>query len=82
MGQASKATMVSDVMIIVDPKFDGEMTDFQSRLRKLGMKITSVNTDEDMIEGTIESSQLASLRKVDGVDTLRTVFTYVDESPG
>lgn len=76
---AGSQVMISDVMIIVDPKFDGDMADFQSRLRKLGLKITSQNTDEGMIEGTIESAKLAQLRKVEGVDALRTVFTYVDQ---
>jgi hypothetical protein len=79
---ANTQVMVSDVMIIVDPRFDGDMSEFTSRLKSLGLRISSINSDEDMIEGTIESAKLAQLRKVDGVDALRTVFTYVDHPPG
>jgi hypothetical protein len=74
----SKRIEVSDVMIIADKKWEGHFSDLVDKLRAMGMTIDNTDEDDGVIEGTIDASKLADVQRLDGVDDVRNVMTYID----
>ena len=72
---------VSDILIIIDPKYDGRISDIVANLKSAGVEVSNVNEDEGVIEGTVAAAKIPQVRKIDGVDYVRTVFTYIDHQP-
>lgn len=74
-------TEVSDILIVIDKAYDNRLDDIVDRLKAMNMHIESVDQDEAVIEGTVPAENLAAIQKMEGVDYVRIVFTYMAEHP-
>jgi len=73
---------MTDVVVVFDESADKNIDDLAGQLRQLGLAIESVDGENGVVEGTIESAKLKSLEKVPHVKYVRGVFNYVDEPGG
>ena len=72
---------VSDIIAVIDEKHSDELAKVVEQLKSAGVEVSSVNDDEHVIEGTVESQKLKEVGKVPGVEYVRTVFTYAANYP-
>ena len=74
---------ISEIIVVIVPTQSGNLDKIVEQLKAAGVEVTSVNSDEGVVEGTVESYKLKEIQKLGGVDYVRTVFTYAAEyAPG
>jgi hypothetical protein len=72
---------VSEIIAVVDEKHSAELDKIVEQLKAAGVDVSNVNSDEHVIEGSVESQKLKEIGKVPGVEYVRTVFTYAANYP-
>ena len=72
---------VSDIVVTFDDTPEHPCDKVVESLKSAGVQITSVDKDNCVAEGTVDSSKIAAIDKMPGVDFVRTVFTYVADYP-
>ncbi|HEY1683552.1 MAG TPA: hypothetical protein VGG19_02220 [Tepidisphaeraceae bacterium] len=72
---------ISEITVVVDHKYEEQpkLNEAVEKLKGLGMSITNVDENDAVVEGDIDSSKLGELEKMDCVDYVRTVFSYIAE---
>ncbi len=68
---------VSEIIVVIDQKHAADLDAMAEQLKSHGMDITTINTTEAVIEGTVESYKLKEINQLPGVEYIRTVFTYI-----
>jgi len=70
---------ISEVTIVLDKSCEDQpkTNEAVEKLKALGMTVSNVDEDDSVVEGDIDSSKLAELEKLDCVDYVRTVFSYI-----
>jgi hypothetical protein len=71
---------ISDVIITLDKKYENRVNDAVDQLKTAGVRIDETDTDNDVVEGTVDVGKVRDLEKLDCVDYVRTVFTYDAET--
>jgi hypothetical protein len=71
----------TEVVIILEPLDDEQMKRVVSELQSRGLRVDSVDNDNSVVEGTIESSRLHDIESAPSVGYVRQEFTYVAEFP-
>ncbi|HWB53423.1 MAG TPA: hypothetical protein VG722_04495 [Tepidisphaeraceae bacterium] len=73
---------ISEVTVVLDAKYEDQLKTAEAieQLKSIGMTIRSVDEDDSVVEGDIDSARLRDLKNLDCVDYVRTVFTYVAET--
>jgi hypothetical protein len=71
----------TEVVIILEPLDDEKMKGVVGDLESRGLRVDSVDNDNSVVEGTIESSRLNDLQSAPFVDVVRQEYTYVAEFP-
>jgi hypothetical protein len=71
----------TEVVIILEPLDDGQMKGVVGDLESRGLRVDSVDNDNSVVEGTIESSRLHDIQSAPSVDVVRQEYTYVAEFP-
>jgi hypothetical protein len=71
----------TEVVIILEPLDDEQMKGVVGDLQSRGLRVDSSDSDNSVVEGTIESSRLHELSSAPFVDYVRQEFTYVAEFP-
>ena len=71
----------TEVVIILEPLDDDRMKGVVAELQSRGLRVDSVDNDNSVVEGTIESSRLHDLQSAPPVDVVRQEYTYVAEFP-
>jgi FlaA1/EpsC-like NDP-sugar epimerase len=72
---------ITEVVIVLTAAYENRMAEAVEKLKAAGMEIDSTDDDNDVVNGEIESAKLDALRKVDCVNYIRTVMTYIAEYP-
>ena len=67
---------ISEIVVVLDKAFEDNLSGAVEQLTALGMQIESADDDNSVIEGCIDSLQLAELQKLACVDYIRRVFSY------
>lgn len=72
---------ISEVTVVLDKSYEDQpkLNEAVEKLKGLGMSVTNVDENDAVVEGDIDSSKLAELEKMDCVDYVRTVFSYIAE---
>jgi ribosomal protein L4 len=72
---------ISEVTIVLDKSCQDQPKTNEAieKLKALGMSVTNVDEDDSVVEGDIDSSKLGELEKLECVDYVRTVFSYIAE---
>jgi hypothetical protein len=80
MGSHSDAE-ITEIVVVLTAAYENRMADAVAKLKAAGMEIDGTDEENDIVEGTIESYQLDGLRKLDCVNYVRTVMTYIADYP-
>ena len=72
---------MSDVVIVLDELDDAQTLEVVEKLKGSGMRVDSVDNDNSVIEGSIESLKVHEVKKLDHVRYVRPVFSYRAEFP-
>jgi hypothetical protein len=72
---------ISDVVVVLDGQGAKQMDAAVKSLKDLGMEISSVNSNEAVIEGSVPADKVPQLKAVAGVCYVRSVFTYTADYP-
>ena len=51
------------------------------KLKSAGMDVYRTDSDNNVVEGAVDATKLADLHKLDCVDYVRTVMTYIADFP-
>jgi hypothetical protein len=72
---------MSDIVIVMDKGGAAQVDDLVARVTQAGVVVSDADPDNGVIEGTIESTLVKSIEKLEGVKYVRSVFTYVADFP-
>ncbi len=72
---------ITEVVVILHSAYSGRLADAAEKLKQQGMEIFSTDTDEGVISGSIETYKVAELEKLDCVNYVRSVMTYIADYP-
>ena len=72
---------VSEIIAVINDKHSDDLDKIVAQLKAAGVDVSNVNSDENVVEGTVESVKLKEVGKVPGVEYVRTVFTYAANYP-
>jgi len=72
---------VTDVVVVLDKAYEERLKEAVAKLKDAGMQIENADDDNSVVEGTINTSNVAALEKLDCVDYVRKVFTYEANYP-
>jgi len=72
---------VTDVVVVLVDEPGMTTQDAANKLTPLGLAITNVDESEGVVEGTIETAKIGSLKKLEFVKYVRQVFTYIADYP-
>jgi predicted RNA-binding protein len=70
---------MSDVVIVLVSGHGANMVAILESLKPLGLSITEFDVENDVIEGTCESSRVLHISKHESVKYVRAVFTWFAE---
>jgi hypothetical protein len=72
---------MSDVIIVFDDIAAGKIDEVVLQLKHLSLFVESIDYDNGVVEGTIESAKITILETVPAVKYVRGVLTYVADYP-
>jgi hypothetical protein len=68
---------ITEVVVVISQPWAEKLTEAVEKLKSAGLDVFSVDEDESVINGAIETYKLAALQKIDAVNYVRTVETYI-----
>ncbi len=72
---------ISEVVAVIHPVHCERMEEVIQRLSGAGFNVISTDVDECVVSGTIETYRLPELEKIDCVNYVRLVMTYIADFP-
>lgn len=75
----SQSAEMTDVVVVLDNGIDGAAEATRQRLAEAGLEVSSVDADNGVIEGSVETGRLPQIKAVPGVCYVRNVFSYMAE---
>lgn len=72
---------MSEVVIVIDDAHSDDLPATVERLKKAGVEVSNINNSDGIVEGLVETSQIKAVDEMEGVDYVRTVFTYAANYP-
>jgi len=72
---------ISDLVVVLKGDYANRQEEAERMLRDLGMEIRSVDEENGVVEGSIESKHLHELEQLPCVEYVRSVFTYMADYP-
>lgn len=72
---------ISDLVVVLKGDYAERQDEADGMLRGVGMEIRSVDQDNGVVEGSIESKHLLALKNLPCVEYVRSVFTYMADYP-
>ena len=74
---------MTEVIVVLDELDDEQTVRVVEMLKAIGLEVFKVDNDESVVDGTIESDKVRSLKDVEKVRFVRSILTYtVDYPPG
>ena len=72
---------IADVIIVLADQGQQAVDGAVNHLKEFGLEVVDVNVDEGVIEGSCDANKVGELKKVPGVNYVRSVFTYTADYP-
>jgi hypothetical protein len=72
---------VSDITVVLKAECAEKLDETVAALKKFGMEVEETDADNGVVEGTIDASKLAEIKKWPCVEYVRVEFTYVADYP-
>jgi hypothetical protein len=74
---------MTEVLVVLDELDDEQTARVVEKLKEKGLEVFKVDNEESVVDGTIESDKVKSLKEVESVRFVRSILTYtVDYPPG
>jgi hypothetical protein len=74
---------ITEVVVVLDKRWENNLKDAVDQLTKAGMEIYKADDDNSVVEGCADSCKVHDIEKLECVDYVRKVMTYiVDYPPG
>jgi hypothetical protein len=77
---ADQDVEITDIVVVFDESAEGSMDDLVAELTQAGVKIETVDRDNGVVEGSIETVKVKPLEKLPHVKYVRGVFNYLSEA--
>jgi hypothetical protein len=68
-----------DVMVVLNEYKDADLDNIVASLTTAGLKISDVDKENGVVEGTIPAAKRKELSKIEAVKYVRDVFDFVSE---
>ena len=72
---------LSDVVVVLVDEPGMTTEDAANKLRDLGLAVSDVNENDAVVQGTIETDRIKSLKALKFVKYVRNVFNYMADYP-
>jgi hypothetical protein len=72
---------ITEIIVVLHAWCDGKLPEMVQRLQTTGMEIVSTDQDNSVVQGTVDATRLAELEKLDCVNYVRVVSTYIADYP-
>jgi hypothetical protein len=72
---------ITDVIVVLDEKGAMAIQNACQALKDAGLTIDDVKEEEGVVEGSIVAERVTTLKLVNGVAYVRSVFTYTADYP-
>jgi hypothetical protein len=72
---------ISDIVVIFDARWADKTAEAVELVKKAGMSVQRWDDDEGLAEGSIDACKVPELEKMDCVEYVRKVFTYIADYP-
>jgi hypothetical protein len=72
---------ITDIVVILDKSCENDLADAVAKLKSAGMEIRHADDDTSVVEGSVETSKVHEIEKLDCVDYVRKVMSYVCDYP-
>ncbi len=72
---------MAEVVVVLTKAYENKLTEAVAKLQVIGVEVSSTDDQNNIVEGTVESSKLMDLHKLDCVDYVRLVMTYIADYP-
>jgi hypothetical protein len=72
---------LSDVLVVLVDGPGMTAQDAANKLRELGLAVSDVDEDDGVVQGTIETARIKSLKQLEFVKYVRNVFNYIADYP-
>jgi hypothetical protein len=72
---------ICDVTVILKREYEDRMLEALEQLKKAGMDVRSVDEDNSVVEGSVESCNVHGVEHLPAVQYVRKVMTYCAEFP-
>jgi hypothetical protein len=76
-----RETEITEVVIVISESFCEKLTEAVEQLKAVGLEVFSIDDEEGVVTGSIESHKLGILEKVTCVNYVRMVQTYIADFP-
>ena len=67
---------ITEIIVILDKAFENDLAGAVKMLKEAGMRVVAMDDDNSVVEGDINTENLAALEKLPCVDYVRKVFSY------
>ena len=72
---------ITEVVVVINEAFCDKLKDAVVKLTAIGLDVFSTDEDEGVVNGSIEAYKLPDLQKLDCVNYVRSVQTYIADYP-
>ncbi len=72
---------ITEMIVVIDKRWEDKLQEAVEQLKAVGMEIFTVDDDKSVIEGSAESNKVAGIEKLECVDYVRRVMTYIADYP-
>jgi hypothetical protein len=72
---------MTEVIVVLDELDDEQTVRVVDKLKAKGLEVFKVDNDESVVDGTIASDKVKSLKDVESVRFVRSILTYTVDYP-
>lgn len=77
---ANQEIEITDVVVVLDELDDATTEQVVKKLKEMGLCVETVDNDNSVVEGSIDTHRLHDLKKIEHVRYVRQVFSYLAEN--
>jgi Cys-tRNA synthase (O-phospho-L-seryl-tRNA:Cys-tRNA synthase) len=72
---------ITEVVVVVHSNYCNRLEEAVAKIKGFGVEVFSTDVDECVISGSIETFKVPELEKLDCVNYVRSVLTYIADFP-
>jgi hypothetical protein len=77
---ANQEIEITDVVVVLDELDDPTTEQVVIKLKGIGLCVETVDNDNSVVEGSIDTNRMHDLKKIEHVRYVRQVFSYLAEN--